>query len=99
MSSNGSSSGNGVEAGPSGTSPAAALKAHPMVAKQSSGSSNGNGRSHENGLNGSSKAAGGMPPPETADYVGFRPVYPGSRIDRKELVKLSLQTLRELGYE
>ncbi|PWY99523.1 WD40 repeat-like protein [Testicularia cyperi] len=29
----------------------------------------------------------------------FRPLFPGSSIDRTELVKLTLQSLRELGYE
>lgn len=37
--------------------------------------------------------------PEVADYVGFRPIYEGSKIDRQELVRLTMQTLKELGYE
>lgn len=40
-----------------------------------------------------------MTPPETADYVGFRPIYEGSRVDRRELVRLTVQSLREMGYE
>ena len=54
-----------------------------------SAASNGNG----------SSSSSAFPPAETADYVGFRPVAEGSKIDRKEMVKLTIQNLRDLGYE
>ena len=36
---------------------------------------------------------------EYADAPAFSPLFPGSSIDRRELVKLTLQTLREMGYD
>ena len=66
-------------------------------------------RPHRHGHSGSTRFSNGnsngsaagalMTPPETADYVGFRPIYEGSRVDRRELVRLTVQSLREMGYE
>ncbi|CAO1634740.1 unnamed protein product [Parajaminaea phylloscopi] len=58
-------------------------------------------RSHSNGHKAVQTSASEAPRRhvETANYDGFRPIYEGSRIDRRELVRLTLQSLRELGYE
>ncbi|SPO24373.1 uncharacterized protein UTRI_03641 [Ustilago trichophora] len=56
-------------------------------------SSNGNGNGHRNG-----KAALSASD-DYADASTFHPLFPGSSIDRRELVKLTLQSLREMGYD
>lgn len=91
------------EAGPSTSS---STNGHHHHASRSSRFSNGGGTNGEGGSgssflsNGeSSLSAPAERQAETADYVGFRPIYEGSRIDRRELVRLTLQSLRELGYE
>ncbi|SPO23831.1 uncharacterized protein UTRI_03641_B [Ustilago trichophora] len=56
-------------------------------------SSNGNGNGHRNG-----KAAASASD-DYADTSTFHPLFPGSSIDRRELVKLTLQSLREMGYD
>lgn len=33
------------------------------------------------------------------DQLRFRPLYEGSRLDRTEFVRITLQSLKELGYE
>ncbi|PWN25950.1 WD40 repeat-like protein [Jaminaea rosea] len=66
-----------------------------------------NGHSHHrhgstrfsNGKDTNGSTSASLPPPETADYAGFRPLYEGSRVDRRELVRLTVQSLREMGYE
>lgn len=32
------------------------------------------------------------------DEKGFKPLWPGSELDRRELVRLALQTFKEMGY-
>ncbi|EST05149.2 WD40 repeat [Kalmanozyma brasiliensis GHG001] len=56
-------------------------------------SSNGSSNGHRNG-----KAAAPTVD-EYADVSAFAPLFPGSSIDRRELVKLTLQSLREMGYD
>ena len=67
--SNGSTSSNGVAAGPS---------------------SPGKQRSHANGHNGTLSSSSAS--------NGFQPIYPGSQIDREELVRLALQCLQDANY-
>lgn len=59
-------------------------------------SSNGAGFSSNGHRNGKAIASA------SDDYVeatAFNPLFPGSSIDRTELVKLTLQSLREMGYD
>ncbi|TKY89293.1 hypothetical protein EX895_001824 [Sporisorium graminicola] len=58
----------------------------------SSSSSSSNG--YRNG-----KAPASVAADEYADASVFSPLFPGSSIDRRELVKLTLQSLREMGYD
>lgn len=55
--------------------------------------SNGNGNIHRNGKAPISSMH------DYADATSFHPLFPGSSIDRRELVKLTLQSLREMGYD
>ncbi|CAO1625466.1 unnamed protein product [Sympodiomycopsis kandeliae] len=72
---------------------------------QSTTTSNGNGVSATATAPSSTRSTttasnnGTLVTPESADYQGFRPIYPDSNVDRKELVRLTIQTLRDLGYE
>ncbi len=56
-------------------------------------SSNGSSNGHRNGK------ATSLAMDEYADASSFKPLFPGSSIDRRELVKLTLQSLREMGYD
>ncbi|CBQ73248.1 conserved hypothetical protein [Sporisorium reilianum SRZ2] len=66
------------------------VKSEASNGSSSSSSSNG----HRNGKAPVSAAAD-----EYADAPIFSPLFPGSSIDRRELVKLTLQSLREMGYD
>lgn len=70
-----------------------------------SGESSSNGH-HLNGSSASASAQGGGADPDSfedqhhpfASTSTFRPIYPGSQIDRQELVRLTLQCLQDAGY-
>ncbi|KAJ9479338.1 Glucose-induced degradation protein 7 [Pseudozyma hubeiensis] len=62
---------------------------HAIKSDASNGSSNG----PRNG-----KAAASLMD-DYAEVQAFAPLFPGSSIDRRELVKLTLQSLREMGYD
>ncbi len=56
-------------------------------------SSNGSSNGHRNGK------AVAFANDDYADARAFSPLFPGSSIDRRELVKLTLQSLREMGFD
>ncbi|KAJ1026768.1 hypothetical protein NDA16_002065 [Ustilago loliicola] len=61
----------------------------PSHAESSNGASNG----HRNGKSIATSSD------DYAEVAAFTPLFPGSSIDRRELVKLTLQSLREMGYD
>jgi hypothetical protein len=69
----------------------------------SSSASNGSGVSHSNGGSGSSNTNGHSNGLATVDipHPGdvFKPLYEGSRLDRTEYIRITLQSLKELGFE
>ncbi|CDU26433.1 uncharacterized protein SPSC_06627 [Sporisorium scitamineum] len=65
---------------------------HTIKPEASNGSNSSNG--YRNG-----KAPVSAPADEYTDASVFSPLFPGSSIDRRELVKLTLQSLREMGYD
>lgn len=102
------------EAGPSSSnSNGHRSSGHYQATRFSNGASNGDGGAggggDAGGSSGSSKGSalssagsnghGVAAQAESADYMGFKAIYEGSKVDRKELVRLTLQTLKELGYE
>ena len=54
----------------------------------SGSSSSGNGHANGNGVVGMHD-----------DQQSFRPLYEGSQLDRTEFVRITMQSLKELGYE
>lgn len=50
----------------------------------------GNGNGYHNGL--------GILDTQDID-AGFKPLYEGSRLDRTEFIRITLQSLKELGFE
>ncbi|UZJ55348.1 hypothetical protein CBS101457_004668 [Exobasidium rhododendri] len=68
----------------------------------SNGNSNGTGASHRNGSNVSS-ANGHTNGHAIVDIPtideAFKPLYEGSRLDRTEYIRITLQSLKELGFE
>jgi len=68
----------------------------------------GNGVGNENGNgvvgNGSALANGngvgnGTTPLEDLDEGKFKPMFEGSSVDRREFIRLTLQSLKDLGYQ
>jgi len=68
----------------------------------SSNNTNGDGTAFLNGFstssgNGHTNGLANLDMPNDQD--GFKPLYEGSRLDRTEFIRITLQSLKELGFE
>lgn len=69
-----------------GSSHSPIMKGASSSTANSGSSANGHTNGHAHGL-------------AQEDQFSFRPLYEGSRLDRTEFVRITLQSLKELGYE
>lgn len=79
----------------------------PMLASSSTsnghsngvGGSNGGSNLASNGSHASTSRAGVTDASKYEGGAAFVPMYPGSEIDRREFVRITLQALTDMGYE
>lgn len=91
------SNGNGVASG-SGNGNGDPSSSQAIESHRDMRSLGGNGLDTNNGSI-SSENAVGRAPLEDPDEANFKPMFDGSSIDRREFIRLTLQSLKDLGYQ